>query len=180
VRARTIPLIFAQLIAQLIAARRPTHEQSTGYYNNDATDVPKRVVAQVLENSFYSKDTISHMVKWERTQMAVYLVLWPTAILYGTDLVMIAIAAQAVFSEQLVSRFLRTEWLNWKCERTYDDAYRLISSGGDRFEITAWEIVGRYETSKAIAGLTLSSRMFKGRQLHTDREWQRVRAQLKL
>ncbi|MDI3561766.1 hypothetical protein [Bradyrhizobium sp. Arg816] len=42
----------------------------------------------------------------------------------------IAVAAQIVFSEQIVSRWLGLEWLRRECERTYDDVYRQFQSKG--------------------------------------------------
>jgi hypothetical protein len=44
-----------------------SHEQTSGYYNSDATG-RSRVAAQLLENTFHSKDTARRMTWIERTK----------------------------------------------------------------------------------------------------------------
>jgi hypothetical protein len=153
-------------------------QQTSGYYNNAATTVPRRIAAQVLENSFYSHDTVSQMAKIERIRVLVYILLYVLVILYrSTDLATIAIAAQIVFSEQILSRWLRLEWLRRECERTYDDVYRQFQSRGqmDAFSI---EAVGRYEIAKATAAISLSSRIFEASSDRTNAEWAKIRTTL--
>jgi hypothetical protein len=49
-----------------------SHRQTTKYYNNSATTVPSRIAGQVLENSFYSRDTAASMANEERIKIAIY------------------------------------------------------------------------------------------------------------
>lgn len=84
------------------------YQQTTGYYNNSATAPSRRIAAQVLENSFYSADTLSQMAIIERIKIAVYLCLWIVVVVNrSTDLAAIAIAAQILFSEQVLLRILQ-------------------------------------------------------------------------
>ncbi len=90
-----------------------THDQSIGYYNNDSEvgDSSRRIAAQTLENSFYSKDTSLRMARVERLKLLVYTILFTIVILNrNTDMGIIAIATQIVFSEQLLSYWFRMEW----------------------------------------------------------------------
>jgi hypothetical protein len=155
-------------------------QQTSGYYNNVATTVPRRIAAQVLENSFYSHDTVAQMARVERIKIAVYVLLYVLVIFNrSTDLATTAVAAQIVFSEQIVSRWFRLEWLRRECERTYDDVYRQFQTRGqmDAFSI---EAVCRYEIAKATAAISLSSLIFNRSTGRTDAEWEKVRAALRL
>ncbi|MEK9282671.1 hypothetical protein MTR72_24050 [Bradyrhizobium sp. ISRA442] len=155
-------------------------QQTSGYYNNAATTAPRRIAAQVLENSFYSHDTVAQMARIERIKIVVYVLLYVLVIFNrNTDLATIAVAAQIVFSEQIVSRWFRLEWLRRECERTYDDVYRQFQTKG-QLDAFAIEAVGRYEIAKATAAISLSSRIFNKSTSRTDAEWAEIRAALGL
>jgi hypothetical protein len=120
------------------------------------------------------------MAKVERIKIAVYAALYALVILNrSTDLATIAVAAQIVFSEQIVSRWLRLEWFRRECERTYDNVYRQFQTKGqmDAFSI---EALGQYEIAKATAAISLSSRIFQASAERADAEWARIRAALGL
>jgi hypothetical protein len=155
-----------------------SHEQTERYYNNSATTVPARIAAQVLENSFYSKDTASEMVRNERIKISCYVTLWIIAMLSrSTPLTTLAIVAQIMFSEQILSRWLRIEWFRIKCDKIFDDLYRLFQRKDD-LEICAVELLVEYETVKATAGIQLSTNMFERNTDRTTREWQKIRHKL--
>lgn len=157
-----------------------SHEQTSGYYTSTVAGVPKRVAAQLLENCFYSMDTIGQMAVAERAKVGVYLTLWVVVILNRTtDLEVAAIVAQAVFSEQILSRWLRVEWLRRSCEDIYEELVRLLKAGA-QLDVVAWELLGSYEMRKAVACITFPSSIFEKRQPTTDAEWQKVRASLGL
>lgn len=160
-----------------------SHEQTTAYYTGTATDVPRRIGTQVLENSFYSRDTTSLMVWHERAKVTGYFLIWIVVILNrNTDLGLIAIGAQILFSEQIVSRWIRTEWAQIQFSRVFDDLFRLFQSKSEkkRFEVLALEILGRYEIAKSSAGITLSERIFKRRKNKADKEWEAIKRTLGL
>lgn len=91
-----------------------THDKTDGYYNNDFTEPIKRMAAQVLENSHFSKAIALRMAKVERAKVIAYALIWLVCLLNRqTDLGIVVAASQAVFSEQVISRWLRLEWLPW-------------------------------------------------------------------
>ena len=59
-----------------------THEQTTGYYNNDQTDPLKRLGVAVMENSHFSRAIALEMAKTERINVFVYLALFVIVLLY--------------------------------------------------------------------------------------------------
>jgi hypothetical protein len=155
-----------------------SHRQTTKYYNNSATTVPSRIAAQVLENSFYSRDTASSMATEERLKIAGYALVWFIAVLNrSTDLSTIGVAAQIVFSEQVISRWLRIEWLRLKCEALFDELFQLMKNGTN-LEVASVKVLGEYEIVKATAVITLSTRLFERNEERTTREWGEIRKTL--
>lgn len=156
---------------------------SKGYYNTSADDPFLRVGSSVLENTLFSKSILAKMLRFERARICIYVFIWLWAAFYRvTDLELVTVAAQVLFSEQLLSRWVRMEWLRSRVERLYDDLYALIQSASNinskEFRARVIEALIRYETSKAQAGLSLSSRVFHKMNADLSLKWQSVSGQL--
>lgn len=157
--------------------------RSEGYYNTPEGDPFLRMGASVLENALFTKSILGKMLPFERACIFVYLFAWIWAAVYrATDLDFLAVAAQVLFSEQLLSRWVRMEWLRSRVERLFDDLYALIQSTTDisskEFRARVVATVIRYETSKAQAGLSLSSRVFNKLNPELTRRWRSLCDQL--
>lgn len=160
-----------------------THEKTDGYYNNDLTGHIERMAAQLLENSHFSKAIALRMAKVERIKVIAYAVIWLGCLLNRqTELGIVVAASQAIFSEQVVSRWLRLEWLRIRFEKTYDDVYRLFQSkpGPAEFNAMTLESLGMYETAKANGAITLSSKIFTQLNAPLSAEWDRIKAELRI
>jgi hypothetical protein len=160
-----------------------THQRTDGYYNNDIKDPLERMGAQVLENSLFSKTIALRMVRKERAKIAVYVVVWLIFLHYRrTDIGWIVAASQAIFSEQVLSKWLRLEWLRMRFEKTFDDTYKLFQSRplGPQFNAQALDVLSMYETAKANAAITLSSKVFDIVNPSLSAEWDEIRADLKI
>jgi hypothetical protein len=158
-----------------------THDKTDGYYNNDFTEPIKRMAAQVLENSHFSKAIALRMAKVERSKAIAYALVWLVCLLNRqTDLGIVVAASQAVFSEQVISRWLRLEWLRMRFEKTYEDVYRLFQSKpiASKFNAMTLDSLGMYETAKANGAITLSSRVFNEMNDALSIEWDRIKAEL--
>jgi hypothetical protein len=119
------------------------------------------------------------MLVTDRTFVACYAVIWFIALLNrATDLAVVTTVAQVIFSEQILSRWLRMEWLRSRFERIYDDCYSLIRTTTHRpskeFRARVVDYLLRYETSKAKAGISLSSSIFRKRNLTLSSQWQLI------
>src|SRR5262249_46601381 len=131
-----------------------SHKQTVAYYNNSATTPVARVAAQVLESAFFTKEVLTRMLPRERTIFALYAVAWLICALYrATDLALIGIAAQIIFSEQLLSRWLRLEWSRWKSERIYDELFTLTRTKA-KLDSASWDMLGQYEITKATSAIS--------------------------
>lgn len=162
-----------------------THEQTSGYYNNDQTNPLRRLCASLLENSFFSKNVTLKMAHGERIRVAVYALIWIFALLNrATDLALAAAMAQAVFSEQIISRWVRLEWLRMRFERVYEHLYRLVQTttnfNKEEFRVRVLEAFGEYETGKGYGGITLSARIFERLNPSLSLEWAEIRKTLNI
>jgi len=156
---------------------------SIGYYNTEGVDPYRRMGSALLENALFTKAIVKNMLAFERGRILIYGIIWLWAVLFrATDLGIVAIAAQVIFSEQLVSRWVRMEWLRARTERIFDDIYRLFQSTADadssEFRARVVEAVVRYETSKAQAGLSLSSKTFDNLNEALSAQWTKIAGQL--
>jgi len=159
------------------------HQRTDGYYNNDFRDPIKRMAAQVLENALFSKTIALRMAKQERTKIAIYVLVWLALLHYRrTDLGWVVAASQAVFSEQILSGWLRLEWLRMRYEKTFDDVYKLFQSrpAVAQFNALTLEAVSMYESAKANAAITSSSKIFEELNPSLSAEWERIKATLKI
>lgn len=157
------------------------HQQTDGYYNNDVKDPIKRMAAQVLENSLFSKEIALRMARRERVKIVIYALIW-LALLHNrrTDMGWIVAASQALFSEQILSKWFRLEWLRVRFEKTFDDVYKLFQTRPSiaQFNAHALDSLSMYETAKSNAAVTLSSTIFDDLNPTLSAEWERVKATL--
>jgi hypothetical protein len=161
------------------------HNTSTGYYNNTQTDPIKRVGAALLENSFFSAEIARRMLRSERLSVALYTIAWVSCALYRkTDLAFVSTVAQVVFSEQIISRWLRLEWLHRNFENIYDDTYAVFQATNNfntpEFRARIIYLFTIYETRKAQAGISLSSRIFNKENANLSAKWQKIALALHL
>ena len=158
-------------------------EGTEGYYNNSAQEPVVRIAAQTLENTHFSKEIARRMCWRERGALAIYAAFWLVAFANrNTDLDVLLIASQVVFSEQVLSRFFRTEWLRERSEAVFAQLYRQLQARGQDALASA-TILGEllaYETAKANAGIKLSTALFEKRNAELTAEWEVIRKQLNL
>lgn len=158
-----------------------THEVTIGYYNNNFKEPIKRMAAQLLENSLFSKEIVLKMAFVERLKVATYIVLWLGILLYrDTDLGLIVVAAQTLLSEQILSRYFKLEALRMRFEKTYECTYTLLQSGANdkTFFTQTLDLLVMYESAKAAGGITLSSKIFDSLNDDLSKEWNRIKTTL--
>lgn len=158
-----------------------SHENTVGYYNNSQPPGQRRLAAMVMENTFFSKEISKSMLWFERLRACIALLVF-ILMMRQDDLAFAAIAAATVFGEQVIVRYLRLEWFRVRCEASYKHLYDLFLNGPTEPFFTAEAIEGlnSYESGKAMAGLTLSDRLFKKRNAELSAQWDIVRQLLKI
>lgn len=160
-----------------------THERTQEYYNNKLFNPSEKITAQVLENSFFSKNILQRMLVKIRIISGVYAFLFVIAVLCRrTDLDFISIIAQVVFGEHIASQYLRSEWLRMRFEKIYDEAYDLLLTQRGRPEFDAKSLLcfANYEIAKATAGISMSSKIFILVNRVLSQEWVAIQKALKI
>lgn len=160
-----------------------THEETVGYYNNDQTNPLRRLAANSMESVFFTHNILRKMLRSQRITTLVYVVVWIAAFAYpSTDLEVIGVAAQAIFSGEIVGRLVRMEWLRMRCEHLFNDFNRLFNGGkGATKLITQAQIIelfASYETTKSTAAILLSTKIFNEQTPALTAEWKRIRSRL--
>lgn len=149
---------------------------SVGYYSSDESDTYRRIAAQLLENTFFSKAILASMLLVERSKVIIYAIVWLVAALNRqADLAVIGVVAQVLFSEHILSQWVRMEWLRARVERVYSDLFALFCGATNaesaEFKARVVDSLLRYETGKAQAGVSLSSRVFKNQNAQLTEHW---------
>lgn len=160
-----------------------THIKTQGYYNNDEQTSIRFLGASIMESSYFSARILLMMVRYERIKIATYVLLFVIALLNRrTDLALAATAAVAIFSEQILSQWIRMEWLRSRCESSYDSLYGLFQNMPKKelFEAKVLELIFIYETSKANASITFSDRIFQKNNEKLSSEWNEIKKSLKI
>ncbi|MDD3019645.1 MAG: hypothetical protein PHX61_01530 [Alphaproteobacteria bacterium] len=131
------------------------------YYNNEEKFSSRKAALQLLENLFFTKCVSAEMLKCMRPFFYVYLISWVMLIsCREVSLDWVFIASQVVFSEEVLSKYIRLEYLRHRAGKLYDEVYRLFQTTQSHFEIYALEKFVIYEKVKAGLGITLSSKVF--------------------
>jgi hypothetical protein len=160
-----------------------THEQTVGYYNNDQTNPLKRLAASTMESAFFTAAVARKMLVAQRTKTLGYLGIYLVALLNrSSNLEWLIVAAQVVFSEDIIARWFRMEWLRMRSERIFDSLNRLFT-GKQAFSKPAAQSqsvdsFSFYETTKSTATILLSSKIFYEQNARLTAEWDQIRAKL--
>lgn len=155
-------------------------EQTEGYYNNKLSGSYERIAANCMESAYFTAQISKAMLKSIRSVSAAYLVIYFVLLISRrADIEMVEVVAGVVFSEAVLSNWLRSEFLRHRSEDVYDRLRRLFADNpGTRdhhWGARAHEALLRYETSKAIAAISLSSKQYHRLNPFLSAEWDRRR-----
>lgn len=151
-------------------------QPSRGYFDNAEQEPFRRIAASLLEKLLFTKSILQSMFSRELLVVLLYVVVWLLSMLNrSADLALITALGQVVFSEQLLSRFVRIIWLKASADGMYEDAYAIIQSSqkmpAAQFRARVIDCLLRYETAKALAGISLSTKVFRKLNPALSAEW---------
>lgn len=160
-----------------------TSERTKNYYNNSLMPSMAKLGANVFENSLFAKTTCTKMVDRERVKVLLYFLTWVIAATWrSTDLGLLVIITQTLFSSEIIEKWLRLEILRHSNESIYNEFYsdflhnldfdspKGIASTLDKF--------ASYESVKAMTRIKQSSSIFKDINPSTSIEWASLCEQL--
>jgi hypothetical protein len=141
-----------------------SHERTNEYYNSATASPVESIAAQTFENSLFTKEIANRMFRAAIPITGLYLVLWFGAVIYrDTPLTLLATCAQVVFGEQIIAKLLRLMWLKARSEQVFNDLTNIFAAGvqNPTFAARTMLTYTKYESAKAVAGITLSSKIFE-------------------
>lgn len=102
-------------------------DKTQSYYNNDVRDPILRLGANVMENSFFSKEISARMLKRRRMVTVTYFIFWLMLLLNRSgSLHLIILITQIVFSGEVLYKWIRLEALQVSFERVFENLYQLF------------------------------------------------------
>ena len=162
-----------------------TNEQTVGYYNNEQTNPLKRLAASTMESAYFTSNISRKMLVGQRVTTVGYVCLYLMAILYrSTDLEVLAVLAQVLFSEDILSRWIKLEWLRNRSEKVFDslNAMFVAKPAFSRpvAQSQALDLFSFYESTKSTAAILLSSSLFHKHNSELTSKWEQIRQKLGL
>jgi hypothetical protein len=153
------------------------------YYNNEISPSIARLGANLLENTLFAKNISLKMVQSERIKIFVYFLIWILAVYWrSTNLGLLVIITQTIFSSQLIENWIRLELLAKETDKLYDDLYNkflhktdLSSSDGIASVLDAF---ATYESVKSMTGIRQLRSIFLNVNPDLSKEWDMIRTKL--
>lgn len=153
------------------------------YYNNEISPSIARLGANILENTLFAKNISLKMVQRERVKIFAYFLIWILAINWrSTNLGLLVIITQTIFSSQLIENWIRLELLSKETEKLYDDLYNnflhktdLSSSDGIA---SVLDVFATYESVKSMTGIRQLRSIFLAVNPELTKEWDMIRIKL--
>lgn len=173
-----------QLLSDAFGTRL-THDRTSLYYNNSYSPSVERLGASTMENALFSKEIAGKMLVRERWVIGFYIVIWLLAFtVRHNDLALITWITQLIFSGEIIAGWLKLECLHFRHEQTYEQlhAHFLHGIGGDQPRAIAnvLDAFVAYESTKAAAGILLSSKIFEDLNPELTGRWNQIRHDLKM
>lgn len=164
-------------------SRPLTTETTVGYYNSNEASMPRRAAAQVMENVLFTKTILSHMLQrflpFAIVSLLVLIAIWVSR---NTPMSVIATGTQIILAEQIFVRGVRMIWLKLRCDGLFEDLQKLFMAqhSDEIFAALAFEYITKYETSKALANITLSDGIFEKLNPSLSADWEEMKPRLGL
>lgn len=162
-----------------------TTDTTVLYYNNPLSPSLKRLAANTLENSLFSKTIAGKMLVYTRLSTGIYFLAWVFVVsLRHDNFEVLTWITQLVFSGEIIAEWLKLEILRHRHEQTFDQLYSHFLHGvgqtSPAANANALDAVIQYECTKAEAGILLSERLFKKMNDELSRQWEKIRSELKI
>lgn len=161
-------------------------EGTNGYYNNGEGKGYKSISSQLLENLLFTKEISKKMLKRSRF-MSISALIFIAALFsfrinnMGLSIDWLTAITFAIFSEEVLIRAIRLEYLNRNSNVLYDDVYRAIKSPQEKaFQQHAYIIEKNtaYEKLKSNAATTLNTKIFHEINPTLSMRWEEIKAEL--
>jgi hypothetical protein len=154
------------------------HERTVGYYNTDKEEKFQRLGMMLFENTFFTMQILQKMAFGIRLKTFIYIFIWFFALfLRKTSLDWLSLATIVIFSEEILSRWLRLEWQRNKIENIYNEIRKTLQSRPTKQKhiVFIMDSLISYENAKSVGGILLSSKIFEKMNPSLTIEWERIK-----
>lgn len=158
-------------------------ETTQKYYNNEISPSVARLGANVLENSLFAKSITSQMASRERAKILTYILVWVSALYWRTtDLGLLVVITQTIFSSEIIEGWIRIEVLRSEAEKFYEELYNkflhkvdLSNSDG---VASILDLFASYEATKSMTAIRQLRSIFMSVNPELSKEWDVTRERL--
>jgi hypothetical protein len=162
-----------------------SHDRTSLYYNNHYSPSIKRLGANTMENSLFSKEIVEHMLYSKRILIGGYILVWILAFTFrDTNLAILVCITQLVFSGEVIVQWLNLEILRFRHERTYETLHAHflhdVDENSQKAIATILDAFVSYESAKSSAGYLLSSKVFNQINPELTEKWNQIRNELNM
>ena len=173
-----------QLLSDAFGVALSNNETSL-YYNNAYPPSLLRLGANTMENAFFSKKIAKEMLIYKRVVTLIYIIIWLIAVINRhSTLESITLVTQVVFSGQVLAQWISLEALRFRHKQIYKQLYdHFLHDIGEKTpggKAAILDAFTAYESTKAVAGIKLSTKTFEKLNDNLTREWHRIRTKLKM
>ncbi|WP_215115713.1 hypothetical protein [Exiguobacterium sp. s80] len=160
-------------------------EETNLYYNNPELPSLYRLGMNVFENSLFTLRVTEKIAIMERLKIILYLIVWISLMLVReTDLNLISIVAQTIFTTGILISWIKLEILRFTSEKIFKEFRQLFLTNGieknDKVIPIILNLVFSYETTVASMGVHLSSKIFHSINPNVSTEWETVKRNIGL
>lgn len=164
------------------------NERTNKYYNNELDPSFLKLGANIFENSLFAERVTHEMAKKERIKLGIFLTLFLLVILLrSTELELISILSQTLFTSTLISAYLRLEVLHSKNKSIYNCLYDIFlfhsqstSENDEKLSAKLLDCFVKYESAKAYSGVKQDSKVFHKINTQVTQEWEEIKQRLKI
>lgn len=158
-------------------------ETTQKYYNNEFSPSVTRLGANILENSLFAKTITSKMAIRERAKILIYFLIWALALFWRTtDLGLLVIITQTLFSSEIIENWIRVELLRNETEKFYEELYSKFLHKVDLSSFdgiaSILDVFASYEATKSMTGVRQLRSIFMSINPELSQEWDTTRERL--
>lgn len=158
-------------------------ETTQKYYNNEISPSVSRLGANVLENTLFAKNITARMAVRERIKILIYFLVWASAMYWRTtDIGLLVVITQTIFSSEIIEGWLRIEVLRSEVEKFYEELYNkflhkvdLSNSDG---VASILDLFASYESTKSMTAIRQLRSIFTSVNPELSKEWDVTRERL--
>lgn len=160
-----------------------SEEETVGYYNNELLEPIPRLAANCMESAFFTKKLTRRMLTKSRAFSLVYLLGYGFLLTTrSVELAVVELIAGILFSEYVLARWLRLEFLFRRSETVYEKLRELFAwSSTKRDNLWDARVISAftlYESTKAISAVSIPEKLFSAMNPSLSAEWDKIRKKI--